>query len=60
MIDYIVRNGDALLSVATTVVAAASAIAALTPSPKDDGIVRVLRRLIELLALNVGNARSDR
>lgn len=60
MLEYIVNHGDDLLAVATTVVAAASAVAALTPSPKDDGFVMVLRRVIEALALNIGNARRGR
>ena len=36
---------------ALTIHAAASAITALTPTPKDDSFVRKLYRIIELLAL---------
>lgn len=56
MINYIVTHADDLLAVATTVVATASAVAALTPSPKDDGVIMLLRRVLDVLALNIGNA----
>jgi hypothetical protein len=36
-----------------------SAIAAATPSPKDDGVLLIIRKVIDLLAFNVGNAKSD-
>ena len=39
------------------VVTAASAIAALTPTPKDDRIIGKLYKIIDLLALNVGQAK---
>ncbi len=38
------------------VVVAASLVTALTPSPKDDGWLMKIRRVLELLALNVGHA----
>lgn len=38
--------------------AAASAITALTPTPKDDTIVRKAYRIIEILALVVGRAKE--
>jgi len=59
VIEFILQNGEAILAVASGVVATASAIAALTPTPVDDGIIRLLRRAVEILALNVGNARRD-
>ena len=58
MINYILENRDSLISVATSVVAAASAICALTPTPKDDGIVRKLYILLEWAALNIGKAKK--
>lgn len=48
------------LEAAIAVIAAASALTALTPSPKDDGALARLRRLLELLALNIGHARPRR
>lgn len=42
---------------ALAVHAAASAVTALTPTPKDDSVVRKVYKLIELLALVVGKAK---
>ena len=58
MLNYILENRDSLISIATAVVAAASAICALTPTPKDDGIVRKLYLVIEWAALNIGKAKK--
>jgi hypothetical protein len=58
MIDYIATNWFELLEIAGLVVAAASAIAAMTPTPKDDGVIKVIRKIVNALALNVGKAKS--
>lgn len=58
IINYILDNGEALLNAATALVAACSAIAALTPTPTDDGIVRKLYKVIDFLALNIGRAKQ--
>ena len=58
MINYILENRDSLISIATSVVAVASAICALTPTPKDDGIVRKLYLVLEWAALNIGKAKK--
>jgi hypothetical protein len=44
-------NISKYVETALAVHAAASAITALTPTPKDDSVVRKLYRIIELLAL---------
>jgi hypothetical protein len=58
MLNYIIENKESLISIATAVVAAASAICALTPTPKDDGIVRKLYLVLEWAALNIGKAKK--
>lgn len=58
MIEFIIENHELLLSLGTSLIALASALAALTPTPRDDGVVSALRRLLDLVALNVGHARS--
>ncbi len=55
---FIIEHADELLAIVTAAVTLASLIAALTPSPKDDGIVAKLRKLVDLIALNVGNAKK--
>ena len=56
--SWILEHKDALISIVTGVVALASAIAALTPTPKDDGWVKKAYKVIDLLALNVGKAKD--
>ena len=58
MIDYIIENKEQLFGVVTAVIAAASAIAALTPTPKDDTIIGKAYKLVDWLALNVLKAKD--
>ena len=58
MIEYITENKEQLFGVITAVIAAASAIAALTPTPKDDGLIKKIYKVIDFLALNVFNAKK--
>ncbi|OWY39380.1 hypothetical protein CEK28_08660 [Xenophilus sp. AP218F] len=46
------------LPVVTSVISAASAVAAITPNKKDDKVVGTLRRVADVLALNVGHAKK--
>lgn len=48
----------AWVNAVTGVVAAASAVTALTPTPKDDKALRKAYRFLEILALNVGYAKD--
>lgn len=48
----------AWLNALLSLVAAASAITALTPTPRDDNIVGRIYRVLEWLALNVGRAKE--
>lgn len=58
MINYIIENKDQLFGVVTSVIAAASAIAALTPTPKDDTFIGKAYKVIDWLALNVFKAKD--
>ena len=42
----------------TTIVTVASLIAASTPTPKDDARIGKLYKFVDLLALNIGNAKQ--
>ncbi len=46
------------VSVATGLVALASVIAALTPTPRDDTFVGKLYRVLDILAFNFGRAKE--
>ena len=46
------------LQIVAIVIAAASSVAAITPTPKDDGVLAILRKILDLFALNVGRAKN--
>jgi len=56
--NWIIENWTAIFGAITAVVTAASAIAAITPTPKDDKIIGKLYKVIDLFAFNVGKAKD--
>jgi len=58
IINYILENSTQLIGIATAIVTAASAIAALTPTPRDDTWVGKAYRIVDWLALNIGRAKD--
>lgn len=54
--EWIFENKASIFNILTAVIAAASAIAIVTPSEADNKIVAKLRSIINFLALNFGNA----
>jgi hypothetical protein len=52
------HNLNDYLEAALAIHAACSAITALTPTPKDDKLVRKLYRIIEIGALVIGRAKQ--
>jgi hypothetical protein len=58
IIAYLVSNVDSIITALTAIVAAASAVAALTPTPKDDSLSAKAYKVVDWLALNVGKAKD--
>ena len=58
IITYLVSNVDSIVAALTAIVAAASAVAALTPTPADDSFVGKAYKIVDWLALNVGKAKD--
>ena len=58
IIAYLVSNVESILNALYAVVAAASAVAALTPTPKDDGLSAKAYKVVDWLALNIGKAKD--
>lgn len=54
MIDLIAD----IANIATAVIAVASLIAALTPTPADDQWIGKLYKFLDILALNIGKAKQ--
>ena len=46
------------LNIITAVIATASAIAAITPTKKDDAFLAKLKPIIDIFALNFGSAKK--
>lgn len=57
--EFLPDSLEGWTAVATAVVTAASAIAAATPTPKDDRWFAKIYRVIDWLALNVGKAKDN-
>ena len=49
---------EEITTIATSIVTIASIIAAITPTPKDDNLIRKIYKIIDLLAINVGKAKE--
>jgi len=58
--SYLTDHWQAILLAITSVIAAASHIAALTPSTKDDEAVSAIGRIFQFLAGNYGYAKNSK
>tara|TARA_R110000824_G_scaffold96455_2_gene230980 strand:- start:974 stop:1135 length:162 start_codon:yes stop_codon:yes gene_type:complete len=47
-----------IINIITALVASCSAIAAVTPTPKDNSMVAKAYKIVDLLAINVGKAKE--
>ena len=56
--NFIMIHFNEVLVAITSVVTAASAICALTPTPKDDNFIAKIRGFLDILALNVGQVKN--
>jgi hypothetical protein len=52
------ENIQDYLEIAGMIIAAASAIAAVTPSNTDNEIIAKIMKVVNILGLNVGNAKN--
>lgn len=50
--EYIIQNWDTILTAVLALVGAASVIAKLTPTPKDDAVLAKVKSVVEAIALN--------
>jgi hypothetical protein len=58
MVEQVIAHWDEIALVITSLVSIAGVITALTPTPKDDAILLIVRRILDVLALNVANAKN--
>lgn len=59
-IAWLLAHVPDVLQALSLIVGGASTLAALTPTPKDDGVLLWLRKVIDFLALNVLGAKNGR
>ncbi len=59
-LDKIVANKLAIWAVVTSLMTAAAAVAAITPSPKDDSWVAKIRKVIDIFGWNWGFAKNEK
>ena len=57
--EWITENINNVFDILSKLIAAAAAIAALTSTPKDDGILLKIRKVLDMFALNVLNAKNS-
>lgn len=57
-VDWLTSHFDLIMGAVFAVIAAASAVAALTPTQVDDNWVAKVKKWADWLALNVGNAKK--
>ena len=57
MIDFIMTNLNDLLIAVSSIVTGASAICAIAPNGKEDNVFAKIKKVLDVLALNVGNAK---
>lgn len=50
--DFIIQNWEQIVVGILAVIGAASAIAKLTPTQKDDNIINKIKKVVEAIALN--------
>jgi len=58
IMNWVLAHKSDLVAILTGIISVASAIAALTPTPKDDSIIKKVYGWIDMLALNVGKAKD--
>ena len=58
MIQSIIANEPDWIQALSVLIAAASVIAAATPTPKDDTAIGKAYKIVDLLAVNFGNAKK--
>jgi hypothetical protein len=57
-IVWLSQHSDQIIDALTAIVTGASALAALTPTPKDDTFLGKAYKVVDWLALNVGKAKQ--
>lgn len=60
MLNFLISSWNEILIAISSIISGASAISAMTPTQKDDNILSKIKKVVDLLALNIGNAKPIR
>ena len=58
MFQFIITYFNDILIAITSIISGASILTALTPTKKDDSILNKIKSILDILACNVGNAKT--
>lgn len=58
--QQVIENAPQYIQIGLQIVGVAAAIAAATPTPQDDGVLLVARKILDFLACNFGNAKNKK
>lgn len=58
MIQFIITYFNDILIAMTSIISGASVLTALTPTKKDDSIINKVKGVLDILAFNIGNAKT--
>jgi hypothetical protein len=58
MVENLVAHWDEIALVVTSLVSIAGVVTAITPTPKDDAVLLIIRKVLDVLALNVAHAKN--
>ena len=57
-IEVSIMDIEQLISIVTMIVTVASAIAIVTPTPMDNVVLKFIKQVLNVLALNMGKAKN--
>lgn len=56
--NYVIANWASISATILSVIGAAATIAALTPTPRDDSVVAMVRKVLDIVGMNILNAKN--
>ena len=56
--NEIIDKAPQYFELAASVIGVASIITAMTPTPADDGVLLVIKRILNIFALNIGHPQT--
>ena len=58
MLSFIITHIEDFITALTSIVTGASVLTALTPTQKDDNVMNKVKKVLNVCALNVANAKT--